>query len=74
MGAVTQLERMIALAEKMGYRVRYENFGGSGGGCCEFGGRRYLFVDLSLNTVEQLEQVSAALAKDPTLPAASLSS
>jgi len=72
MSAVLQLERLLALAEQMGYRIRYENFGGSGGGRCEFGGQRYLFIDLSLNTLEQLELVRSALGQDPGLPLANL--
>lgn len=72
MSAVLQLERLLAVAEQLGYRIRYENFGGSGGGACEFGGQRYLFVDLSLNTIEQLEQVRTALGQDPGLPLAKL--
>ena len=72
MGAVHQLEHLIALAENMGYRIRYENFGGGGGGRCEFGGQRYLFVDLSLNSIEQLEQVRTALSQDPGMPISGL--
>lgn len=72
MSAVLQLERLLGLAEQMGYRIRYENFGGGGGGRCEFGGQRYLFIDLALNTIEQLEQVRTALGQDPGLPVANL--
>jgi hypothetical protein len=71
-GAVHQLEHLIALAERIGYRVRYEDFGGCGGGRCEFGGQRYLFIDLSLNSVEQLEHVRTALSQDPSLPVSGL--
>ena len=68
MHTVEMLERLLALAGQMGYIIRQEWLGGSGGGECEFGGRRYIFVDLALSVVEQLEQVAAVLRSDPTLP------
>ena len=68
MHTVEMLERLLALAGQMGYVIRQEWWGGSGGGECEFGGRRYIFVDLALSVVEQLEQVAAVLRNDPTLP------
>jgi hypothetical protein len=68
MHTVEMLERLLVLAGQMGYVVRQEWLGGSGGGECQFGGRRYIFVDLALNVVEQLEQVAAVLRSDPTLP------
>jgi len=70
MHTVEMLERLLALAGQMGYVTRQEWLGGSGGGECQFGGRRYIFVDLALSAVEQLEQVAAVLRKDPTLPLA----
>lgn len=72
MRIIEQLERLTKLAEAMGYEVRYENLGGVGGGRCEYGRRRCLFIDLSLNSLEQLEQVRAALASDPSLPTTQL--
>jgi hypothetical protein len=70
MHTVEMLERLLALAGQMGYVIRQEWLGGSGGGECQFGGRRYIFVDLALSVVEQLEQVAAVLRSDPTLPLA----
>lgn len=67
MSTITELEQLIAVAEQAGYRTRYDYFGGTGGGICEFGGNRWLFLDLALNSHEQLEQVRQALATDPTL-------
>ena len=43
MHTVDLLEQACALAEQLGYRTRQEWLGGSGGGACEFGGRK---VDL----------------------------
>ncbi|ADB17539.1 hypothetical protein Psta_2874 [Pirellula staleyi DSM 6068] len=71
MHTVELLERAIALAERMGYTVRHEWLGGAGGGMCEFGGRRYLFLDQALTMVEQLELVTSTLQNDPTLDATS---
>ena len=45
MHTVEMLERLLALAGQMGYVIRQEWLGGSGGGECQFGGRRYIFVD-----------------------------
>jgi hypothetical protein len=67
MHTVEMLERLLALASQMGYVIRQEWLGGSGGGECQFGGRRYLFVDLALSAVEQLDQVAGVLRNDPTL-------
>ena len=68
MHTVEMLERLLALAGQMGYVIRQEWLGGSGGGECQFGGRRYIFVDLALSVVEQLDQVAGVLRNDPTLP------
>lgn len=67
MTTIEELEQLIAAAERAGYRTRYDYFGGTGGGICEFGGTKWLFLDLALNSMEQLEQVRAELAKDPSI-------
>ena len=68
------LERAIAVSEQLGYTVRQEYLGGNGGGACEFGGRKWMFVDLALSIPEQLEQVLDGLRNDPGLSAVSLPS
>lgn len=65
MHTVELLEHAIATAHRLGYTVRHEWLGGSGGGFCEFGGRRWVFVDLALNSLEQLQQVADVLQQDP---------
>lgn len=65
MHSVEMLERMMEAAERAGYTVRLEWLGGAGGGACEFAGRKWIFVDLALSVVEQLDQVAAALKDDP---------
>ena len=65
MHTVEMLQRLMETAEQAGYTVRHEWLGGAGGGACEFGGRRWIFVDLALSVVEQLDQVATALNADP---------
>lgn len=67
MRTVELLEQLLAVAEELGYRIRQEWLGGVGGGACEFGGRKWLFLDLALNAAEQLDQVTEALRSDPGL-------
>jgi|GEM_PF-373244 len=69
MSAVAQYDQLVELAQSMGYEIRYENLGGAGGGLCEFGGRRLLFVDLSLSLLDQIEQMQKSLNRDASLPA-----
>ena len=61
MHTVELLEEAIALADRCGFVVRQDWFGGSAAGACEFKGRRWLFIDLALTPHEQLDQVLEAL-------------
>lgn len=65
MRTVEMLEQAVCTARDLGYRIRHEWLGGGGGGACEFGGRKWLFVDLALSVEEQLEQICSALRADP---------
>lgn len=65
MHTVELLEHALSVAEQLGYRVRQEWLGGTGGGACQFAGRKWIFIDLALNSVEQLQQVREALRGDP---------
>lgn len=69
---VELLEAALQLSQRLGYTIRHEFLGGSGGGGCELRGRKYLFVDLALHVSEQLEQVCQALAEDPQLTRAKI--
>ena len=73
MHTVELLEECLQVARQLGYHVRHEWLGGVGGGACEFGGRRWIFLDLALNTSEQLEQATRALRADPQLAQVALS-
>ena len=72
MHVVDALESSLQLARQLGYRVRQEWLGGSGGGGCEIRGQKCLFLDLSLDSGEQLEQVLEALRGDPSVAAIEL--
>jgi hypothetical protein len=64
---VEQLNSLLAVAESLGYGIRFEWLGGRTGGACEIAGKRWLFVDLALNPVEQLDQVTEALRQDAAI-------
>ena len=67
MNAVEEFEHLIQIAQGAGYRVRYDYFGGTGGGVCQFGGTQWLFVDLGLSVTERLDKLKSQLAADPLL-------
>lgn len=65
MHTVDLLDEALRIAAQLGYRVRQEWLGGSGGGACEFNGSKWIFLDLALASSEQLEQVVEALRGEP---------
>ena len=67
MNSVDLLEMALETARRHGYKIRQEWLGGITGAACEFGGQKWIFVDLSLGTAEQLEQVETALIDDPAI-------
>jgi hypothetical protein len=73
MRTLDKFEQAIALAEKIGYKIRYEALAGSSSGVCEFGGSRWIFIDLGLSVDERLDLISEALLADPSLPISELS-
>jgi hypothetical protein len=68
MHTAEMLQQALDLADRLGYEIRHEWLGGSSGGGCTLRGRKLLFVDLALGTVEQLDQVLDALRTDPEAP------
>jgi hypothetical protein len=66
MHTVQALEEALQAAERLGYQVRREWLDGGGGGACEFGGKQWMFVDLSQSAAEQLEQVLSVLRSHAT--------
>ena len=65
MHTVELLEQAILLAERCGFIVRQDWFGGLTAGGCELKGRRWMLIDLSLTAPEQLAQVTSALQSLP---------
>ncbi len=72
MHTIERLERLKDVAERAGYTVRQEWLGGVAGGACQFAGRKWIFLDLSLSVIEQLEQMADALQNDPAVAALSV--
>ncbi len=66
------LEQAIHTAQQLGFNVREEWLNGQGGGYCEIAGIRWIFIDLSLNSMEKLDQILDALSHDPALETAVL--
>jgi hypothetical protein len=65
MNTIHELEQLIHTAEQSGYRIRYDYFGGTGGGSCTVGNQKWIFIDLALTSAEQLTQLKQTLASDP---------
>ena len=60
-----QVESWLETASQLGYRVRYDHFGAGGGGVCEFGGQKWIFLDVTLSAFEHLELLEQAIPQDP---------
>lgn len=67
MHTVEVLKRLLDAARGLGYGVREDWLGGSGGGGCEIKGRKWIFLDLAQGPAEHLDQVTEALRRDPAL-------
>ena len=62
------LDHALRAAERLGYKIRQEWLGGSGGGDCEIKGQKWLFIDLSLGLPDQLHQAVEALRRESQTP------
>ena len=58
------VDYLAELAEKLGLEVRWEGLIGDGG-ICELRGKRYLFVDRSLELAGQIDVMADALCTEP---------
>jgi len=65
MHTVEILQQALDLATRLGFGVRQEWLGGSGGGGCELNGRKLFFLDLALDPGEQLDQLLQVLRYEP---------
>ena len=64
MPTVVLLDAALDAAKRLGYAVRAECLGGSGGGC-ELRGQKLFFLDLDLGPDEQLERALETLRREP---------
>ena len=67
MHTIELLALAVQVARQAGYQIRHDWFGGAGGGGCEFGGQKWIFLDLALNPRERLDQIAEVLEADPSL-------
>lgn len=65
MHTVDLLERSLQVAAQLGYKIRRESLGGTGGGACEVKGQKILFLDLTQGPADHLEQALDAIRRDP---------
>jgi hypothetical protein len=61
MNTVETLERKLGELRNLGYEIFYDWFGGTGGGACQMGNRKCLFLDLALSPIDHLGEVDALL-------------
>jgi hypothetical protein len=67
MHTVELLDHALEVARQLGFRIRHEWLGGSGGGGCLIKGEKWLFLDLALTPFEQLALVADTVRGDPGL-------
>ena len=48
-------------AKDLGFHIRQDLLNGQQGGMCEFGGKRWIILDESQNSIEQLHAIGSAL-------------
>lgn len=65
MNLVRQFDEFLDVAQRLGYHIRYDYFGGTGGGVCHYGGKKWLFIDLALTAEDQLDVIFSTLKSDP---------
>ena len=67
MHAAKLLAEALEAARQLGYVVREEYLDGAGGGHCLFGGKKWLLLDVTQSTDEQLTDAVDALRAEPGL-------
>ncbi len=65
MNTVETLQRKLEQVRQLGYEVHFDWFGGTGGGACQLGNRKCLFLDLAVSAVDHLAAVDELLARYP---------
>jgi hypothetical protein len=66
MHTVELLDHAVDAARRLGFRVREDWLGGSFG-VCELRGARWIFLDVSLSPLDQLQAVIDAIRDEPGL-------
>ncbi len=61
MNTLDLLESRLQLLKSFGYEIHYDWFGGTGGGACQIGNRRCLFLDLALGPFDHLRLANQLL-------------
>ena len=61
MHTIELFEEACKVLERLGYRVRTEALDSGDGGVCEFGGRKWLFLDAAAKPAEHLRAVLEVL-------------
>ena len=64
MHTVEMLDQAVATARRLGFQIRMEWLGGSGGGDCEIKGQRWIFIDLAQTPAEQLDVLLDAIDRE----------
>ncbi|MGI9456002.1 MAG: hypothetical protein ACR2NU_05535 [Aeoliella sp.] len=56
------LDEALAVATRQGYEVRHEHLGGNSTGYCQLGEQRWIVIDVTQPTEDQLDCVTEAIA------------
>ena len=60
-----EIRQMLSLAKEtardLGFHIRQDLLHDQHGGMCEFGGKRWIILDVSQNSIEQLHAIGNAL-------------
>ena len=67
MHTVELLKHALAVAERLGYRIRQDWLDGSTGGACLIGNQKWIFLDLTLGPLDHLTCVAEAIRGEPRL-------
>ena len=73
MSAVELLDEALSVAQRLGYRIRSEHLGETRSGACEIAGKKWFFLDLTLDSIEQLDLVLDALRSETAIEGAAMS-
>jgi hypothetical protein len=65
MHATTLLAEALDLVRQFDYQIREEDLDGAGGGHCSFAGKKWLLLDVTQSSREQLADVLDALRCEP---------